>query len=89
VNTVTDRDRNEAQAQDTASVKDEAIRQQQQQRNERIAAAYKGLAAQGFSKEQAAQQLSAKYAMTVADVTGVLDAQEPDNAERDQSESRR
>lgn len=51
-----------------ASAKDEAKEQQKQ----KIVSAYKGLKAQGFSKDQVAQQLGSKFAMTTDEVSAVL-----------------
>jgi hypothetical protein len=46
--------------------------------HEKMIADHKGIMARGFSKEQAAQQLVSKYAMTLADVNAVIDQSEPD-----------
>jgi hypothetical protein len=46
--------------------------------HEKMIADHKGIMARGFSKEQAAQQLVSKYAMTIAEVNAVIDQGEQD-----------
>ena len=43
------------------------------QKDQQIAAAHKRLMATGFNKQQAAEQLSSKHAMTVAEVTAIVE----------------
>jgi hypothetical protein len=63
-------DRKDEQAHQDAGQKqhDEAKKLHEDQ----IVEAYKGLAATGFSKEQAAQQLSQKYAMSADEVNSII-----------------
>jgi hypothetical protein len=54
---------------DENTAKDDAKKQKDQQ----IVDAYKRLSGTGFNKQQAAQQLSSKYAMTVDEVTAIIE----------------
>jgi hypothetical protein len=67
---VTYRDNEQEPAQ---SRSDDAKKQKQDQ----ILAACRSLTAQGFNKDQIAQQLSAKYAMTTTEVNAILDQDQP------------
>jgi len=44
-----------------------------EQKKQKIIAAYKGYKAQGFNKEQAAQQLSSKFAITVDEARAAIE----------------
>ena len=58
---------------------DETKLDAKEQRKQKIVSAYKGLKAQGFNKEQAAKQLSSKFAMTETDVSAALADVEEEN----------
>jgi hypothetical protein len=61
---------------------DKAAEEAKKQHDEKIMTAYKSLAATGFSKEQAAQQLSSKFQMTVDAVSAVIEQNDDDENEK-------